>query len=282
MFSVEMDVKDEHIDFQGIVDGLYYPWYMEVVRHRFVKEVLGVDMEAAAREGLNWVLAEYTLKFKSSLKKGDRVTVTCELKPIEGSRSRFGFHQTIVRDGKVAAEALFTATCVPAAGGRPFIPEGVLSKLSSSLTVMCALLISSLLTACGGGGDSDSVGYLYVGGLWRGGLVLTENTCQLDLAPSYTFANSVSQSFNSIELRDGENRLFVGDLVGDDGFSVDALGPSSQRLRDGRLCSLTYRYRYDSINDDGDRTAQVRYLVVGECSDGSECQSEYAGDGLRG
>jgi acyl-CoA thioester hydrolase len=129
MFSVQMNVRDEHIDFQGIVDGLHYPWYMEVVRHQFIKEVLGVDMEKAAREGLNWVLAEYTLKFKASLKKGDTVSITCELRPMEGSRSRFGFYQTIVREGKVAAEASFTATCVPAAGGRPFIPENVLSKL---------------------------------------------------------------------------------------------------------------------------------------------------------
>jgi len=281
MFSVEMDVKDEHIDFQSIVDGLYYPWYMEVVRHRFIKESLGVDIEAAARDGFNWVLAEYTLKFKAPLKKGDRITVTCELKPIDGSRSRFGFFQTIVREGKVAAEGSFTATCVPAAGGRPFIPEGVLNKLSA-LSALVFTVVASLLTACGSGADSNSVGYLYVGGLWRGELVLTENTCQLDLASSYTSADAVSQSFNSIELRDRENRLFVGALVGDDGFSVDALGPSNQRLADGRTCSLTYRYRYDSINDDGDRTAQVRYLVVGDCTAGSECQSSYAGDALRG
>jgi acyl-CoA thioester hydrolase len=87
-------------------------------------------MEVAAKDGINWVLAEYTLKFKASLKRGDRITVTCELKPVEGSRSRFGFHQTIVRDGKTAAEGDFTATCVPVAGGRPFIPEAVLSRFA--------------------------------------------------------------------------------------------------------------------------------------------------------
>jgi len=152
----------------------------------------------------------------------------------------------------------------------------------SRCQVLATAFVAVFFAACGNDSDGDSVGYLYVGGLWRGSLILTENTCQLDLAPSYTLANSVSQSFNSIELRDNENRLFVGDLVGGDGFSVDTLGPSNERIGDGRTCSLTYRYRYDSINDDGDRTAQVRYLIVGECSDGSECQSEYAGDGLRG
>ena len=35
--------KDEHIDFQNIMDGLYYPFYMEWCRHDYIKEVLGFD-----------------------------------------------------------------------------------------------------------------------------------------------------------------------------------------------------------------------------------------------
>ena len=123
MYEMAMQVKDEHIDFQGIVDGLYYPFYMEECRHQFIKDTLGVDIVEYAKKGLNLVLAEYTLKFKASLKKGDQLTVTCELAPIEGSRSRFGFKQQIICNGKVAAEGSFVGTCVPAAGGRPFIPE---------------------------------------------------------------------------------------------------------------------------------------------------------------
>lgn len=29
MCSQTLSIKDEHIDFQGILDGLYYPYYME-------------------------------------------------------------------------------------------------------------------------------------------------------------------------------------------------------------------------------------------------------------
>ncbi|HVK48614.1 MAG TPA: hypothetical protein VM488_12230 [Pseudobacter sp.] len=44
-YSKTYTVKDEHIDVQNIVDGLYYPFYMEWCRHDFVREVLGFDFE---------------------------------------------------------------------------------------------------------------------------------------------------------------------------------------------------------------------------------------------
>lgn len=123
MYKIKMTVKDEHIDFQNIVDGLYYPFYFEDCRHQYIKDVLGIDIVDFAKRGLNLVLAEYTLKFKASLKKDDHLIVTCELIAIEGSRSRVGFTQQIICNDKVAAEANFIATCVPATGGRPFIPD---------------------------------------------------------------------------------------------------------------------------------------------------------------
>jgi acyl-CoA thioester hydrolase len=98
---------------------------MEETRHAFIHDVLGVDIQEDAKQGTNWVLAEYTLKFKASLKRGDKVTVTCCLISIEGSRSKFGFRQEMLRDGKVVAEASFVATCLPVAGGRPFIHPAV-------------------------------------------------------------------------------------------------------------------------------------------------------------
>jgi len=29
MFAKQYEVDEKHIDFQGVVDGLYYPFYME-------------------------------------------------------------------------------------------------------------------------------------------------------------------------------------------------------------------------------------------------------------
>ena len=130
MYKLDMIVKDEHIDFQGIMDGLYYPFYMEDCRHKYIKDELGVDIVEYAKNGLNLVLAEYNFKFKAPLKKNDKLAVTCKVVPVEGSSSKFGFEQTIVCNDKVAAEARFIATCVPAAGGRPFVPEDVAKYLA--------------------------------------------------------------------------------------------------------------------------------------------------------
>lgn len=128
-YSQTTKVKKEHIDFQGIVDGLYYPHYMESVRHDFMREVYNIDIVEAAKEGKNYVLMSYEMRFKSSLKEDDEIKVTCELKPI--STLKFGFHQQIIANNKVCAEADFVVTCVPAGGGRPFIPEELKEVLSN-------------------------------------------------------------------------------------------------------------------------------------------------------
>ena len=132
MYELMMTVKDQHIDFQDIVDGLYYPFYFEECRHQYLKDVTGIDIEEYARQGLNLVLAEYTLKFKTSLKKNDQLKVTCELLPLENSRSKFSLAQQILSRDSVAATATFIATCVPAAGGRPFIPEEIKKQLATN------------------------------------------------------------------------------------------------------------------------------------------------------
>ena len=163
---------------------------------------------------------------------------------------------------------------------RQFIPRRHLVQKAFLLSVI-SILLASPLTGCGDSNNTDPLNSVYVGGLWRGRLALTSNACRLALSSNFQVAHSVSQALNSIELRDDQNRLFVGNIIGDDGFSVDSFGPSDEGTSDGRTCSLTHRFRYDSINDDDDRTAQIRYIILGQCSDESECQSEYAGDGIR-
>ena len=36
MFTKTYSVDEKHVDFQGVVDGLYYPFYMEWTRHAFM------------------------------------------------------------------------------------------------------------------------------------------------------------------------------------------------------------------------------------------------------
>ncbi|CCP01817.1 hypothetical protein BN439_0728 [Erwinia amylovora Ea644] len=122
MFCKHYDVDPNHVDFQGVVDGLYYPFYLEWARHAYMAEALGLDLEEEFKQGRIHMLLEYTLKFKKSLKAGDKVEVTCQ--PLKNEkRSRVNFAQQILVNNVVYAEALFTATCL--INGRPGVPASL-------------------------------------------------------------------------------------------------------------------------------------------------------------
>lgn len=127
MFSKNYDIEPGHIDFQGVVDGLYYPFYMEWTRHAFMKEALGIDIEEEFKQGKIYMVLEYSLRFRKSLTKDDRVEVTCQLEKNE-KRNRVNFFQEIKVDGITYAEATFVATCL--VNGRPSMPEAVVKALS--------------------------------------------------------------------------------------------------------------------------------------------------------
>ncbi len=131
-YSKEYTVDNSHIDVQGIMDGLYYPFYMEDCRHEFVREMLGFDLTEEAQKGINMVLSGYSIKFARPLVKDDCFSVTCTLLADPKSKVKLHFEQTIIKDGKVMVSAVFTATCVPAQGGRPFLPDNILKKLETA------------------------------------------------------------------------------------------------------------------------------------------------------
>ncbi|MBS1664728.1 MAG: thioesterase [Bacteroidetes bacterium] len=131
-YSKTYTAKDEHIDVQNIMDGLYYPFYMEDCRHAYIKDELGFDFVAEAHAGVNMVLSKYTLQFVRSLKKGDTFLVTCSPMLDKSNKSVLHFRQTILLNNKVVTKAVFSGTCVKSTGGRPFLPENLLSKLAGA------------------------------------------------------------------------------------------------------------------------------------------------------
>lgn len=131
-YYIDYQVNEDHIDIQGIMDGLYYPFYMEDCRHKFVKEVLHFDIEEEAKKGINMVLTGYTLKFLRPLKSGDVFQVNCVLLRDQSSNAKLHLKQGIYLNNKLYTEAVFTATCVPAAGGRPFLPESIIALLAAA------------------------------------------------------------------------------------------------------------------------------------------------------
>ena len=128
-YSKSYKVKEEHIDVQGIMDGLYYPFYMEWCRHDFIREVLGFDFELQAKEGVYMVLSEYSIQFLRSLKSGDEFSVNCTLYGDSKGLPRLHFKQSIELNKKIITKAIFTGTCVSAKGGRPYLPESLSDKL---------------------------------------------------------------------------------------------------------------------------------------------------------
>ncbi|WP_050477857.1 acyl-CoA thioesterase [Herbaspirillum rhizosphaerae] len=127
MFSKSYEVEQSHIDFQGVVDGLYYPFYMEWTRHAFMKEALNIDIEEEFSQGKIYMVLEYSIRFRKSLKKDDRLEVTCQLEKNE-KRNRVNFFQQIKVDGVTYAEATFIATCL--VNGRPSMPDAVMNALA--------------------------------------------------------------------------------------------------------------------------------------------------------
>ncbi len=128
-YELTYTTKPEHIDFQGIMDGLYYPFYLEDCRHKFVGEALNLDLKAYAARGINVVLSQYLIKFIRPLRQDDSFLVTCSAHRDKSGKPQFHLKQEIRKDGKVMVAALFTATCVPSDGGRAFMPDDLLSSI---------------------------------------------------------------------------------------------------------------------------------------------------------
>jgi len=134
-YSKTYTAKDEHIDVQQIMDGLYYPFYMEYCRHDYIRDVLGFDFEIEAKNGVYMVLSNYSISFLRSLKKGDEFTVTCALFKDKAGLPKLHFKQSIIFNNKIMTKAVFTGTCVPATGGRPYLPESVLERIKDALVL---------------------------------------------------------------------------------------------------------------------------------------------------
>jgi len=121
-YKLELDVRDNEVDLQGIVNHASYVTYMAHARHKHLR-TLGIDFNEMHQEGYNLVLIHSEIAYKDSLKSGDEFIVTSVLQPV--GRIRIAFSQEIIRksDNKVVTVATNTGTCLSISTGRPFIPE---------------------------------------------------------------------------------------------------------------------------------------------------------------
>ena len=127
-FFIEMEVRDNELDAQGIVNNANYMIYLSHARHKH-GEKLGIHHTDFAKQGLNLVLTSCSLKFRQSLSANDKFTVSSEI--IAGELPYHWSHRQEIKrmhDNKIILKAIFNVTCVNTVttdDQKLFIPETI-------------------------------------------------------------------------------------------------------------------------------------------------------------
>ena len=111
-FSMDMEVRDNELDAQGIVNNANYMIYLSHARHKHVHQ-LGINFDEYAKKNHKLIVTSCTMKFKNSLVANDQFTVTSKISATEYPY-QWAYNQAIKRisDGKVIMSAVFYSTCV--------------------------------------------------------------------------------------------------------------------------------------------------------------------------
>lgn len=109
-FTIEMETRDYEADAQGIINNANYQHYMEVTRHKWLQSK-GESFEGLHRKGVDMVVAEVTIRYKSPLRGGELFVSRMNVRR-EGVR--FIFDQDIYRkaDMKLCTRGSVSAVCL--------------------------------------------------------------------------------------------------------------------------------------------------------------------------
>jgi len=130
-FIWHSQVRNYELDYQRIVNNSVYFNYLDYARTIYLKQFNFDDVEAAER-AINIVLMETHIKYKKSLKSGDKFYVDTKL--VRTSKLKFVFKQKIIlEDSKeLILEADSITCCVDARTGKVCLPNE-LSKIEINL-----------------------------------------------------------------------------------------------------------------------------------------------------
>lgn len=127
-FSLELEVRDNELDAQGIVNNANYMIYLSHARHKH-GELLKINHTEFARRGLKLIVTSCTMKFKNALTANDSFTVSSKITP--GELPFHWAHKQEIKklsDGKIIMKAVFNVTCMnsnPDTEEKLFIPQEI-------------------------------------------------------------------------------------------------------------------------------------------------------------
>ena len=123
MHQIEMEVRDNELDIQGVVNNANYFIYLAHARHKFIQE-LGIDFAQMAQNQQNMYLIESNIQFKGALRSQDIFSIKSKL--VAEGKIKFAFAQTIHKaDGTLIASAHNICVCMDESTHRkkPYVPQ---------------------------------------------------------------------------------------------------------------------------------------------------------------
>ncbi|MEL7142954.1 MAG: thioesterase family protein [Cyanobacteria bacterium J06554_3] len=111
------EIQPFHIDAMGHVNNLVYIEWMEIGRVRLL-EAIDLPIHELIGEGYGPALVETTIRYKTPLYLGDRVSATLWLSQLKGASARIEF-QFFNQDGELAAEGAQRGIFIDLASKRP-------------------------------------------------------------------------------------------------------------------------------------------------------------------
>ena len=111
-FLIEMEVRDNELDAQGIVNNANYMIYLSHARHKHIHSI-GINFDEYIKNSQKLVVLGCTMKFKNSLVANDVFTVSSKIAKSEYP-NQWLYNQDIKRlsDGKLILRAIFNSTCI--------------------------------------------------------------------------------------------------------------------------------------------------------------------------
>jgi acyl-CoA thioester hydrolase len=109
IFTLQMQVRDYELDYQGIVNNANYLHYLEHTRHEFCREA-GLTFADMHRRGIDPVLAKIAVEYKQPL-RSDETFISCL--NIARKGPKFVFKQDLYKeDGTPVLKAEVSVVCI--------------------------------------------------------------------------------------------------------------------------------------------------------------------------